>query len=93
MAGYRTTKTIPTAGRLNARFACNTEDECGLPVKVTTITSIDPIPDDCDLAIVSGLYASLSTDLRIRTVADPVYYAGKVVGCLRIGRVDKARSL
>ena len=83
-------KTIPSSGVLNVSFDVLAYDPLdGIPVRNKVRSTIDPIPEDCDVAIVSGLYASATNDQRAYSIIDPVYSLDgrTVIGCLAIGKV------
>ena len=84
--------TIPASGiRLGVTYDIRTNMPIdGIPVKNKHLIGLDPVPD-VDVAIVSGLYASATTDPRVYSVIDPVFTPDgkKVVGCLAIGKVVK----
>ena len=82
-------QTIPSSGMLSCKYDEVTDLTGPVPQKVKVLASIDPIPADVDLAIVSGLYASASSDPRVRTVIDPVFdeTGTKILGCLFVGAV------
>ena len=83
---------IPSDGMLNVHFELVEGDPInGIPTRNKVRKDIDAIPQDADIAIVSGLYASTTDDPRAYTVIDPVYDTSgkKVIGCLAIGKVVK----
>jgi len=82
--------SIPSNGMLNVKYEMVTGDPIdGIPTRIKKRVGIDPIPSECDVAIVSGLYASATDDPRAYTVIDPVFDESgkKVIGCLAIGKV------
>jgi len=90
-ADYTILHSIPSNGMLSVSFEEVIGVEAGLPCKVKRVVGFDPIPEEFDLAIVSGLYASFVDDTRVRSIIDPVFdqEGKKVVGCLFIGKVEK----
>jgi len=81
-------RTISSSGMLSLQFkevAGKPVD--GIPVRIKVMTSIDPIPEGIEVAIVSALYAAGAKDIRCYTVIDPVYTPDgrTVLGCLAIG--------
>jgi len=84
------TKTIPSSGMLNVKYELQDGEEIeGIRTRNKVRVGIDPIPDECDVAIVSGLYASATTDPRAYSIIDPVFdtEGKRVIGCLAIGKV------
>ena len=83
--------SIPSDGMLSVNFEMQDGEPInGIPVRIKKRVGIEYIPTDCDIAIVSALYASASDDKRCHTVIDPVFNVeGKtVIGCLAIGKVE-----
>lgn len=82
--------SIPSSGILSVKIEVRDAASVGgTPVRNKVVVGIDPIPDDCDIAIVSGMYASFSDDPRAYGVIDPVFDESgtRVIGCLAIGGV------
>jgi hypothetical protein len=94
--------SIPSDGMLNVQHKLTDSDPIkwvylgdgvsvtnDIPIRNKVRESIDPIPDDCDVAIVSGVYAAATDDPRAYTVIDPVYDSEgtRVIGCLAVGKV------
>jgi len=81
-------RSIPSSGMLSLQFKEVTGKSVdGIPVRIKIMTSIDPIPEGIEVAIVSALYAAGAKDMRCYTVIDPVYTPDgrTVLGCLAIG--------
>lgn len=62
----------------------------GIPIRVKNKLRIDPIPDYCDIAIVSSIYAAASDDPRAYTVIHVVFdpTGKKILGSLGIERIN-----
>ena len=87
-SGVSVARTVLKGKVLNADFEMLESDIDGIKVIDKRVISIDEIPEDCDVAIVSAMYAAASNDERIFTIMNKVFSEdGRILGCLAIGRL------
>lgn len=85
------TTIIKSSGMLSVRYqVSNGASVNGIPIRIKKKVGIDPIPSDCDVAIVSRLYATATSDKRAYSVIDTVFDPGgrRIIGALGIGKVN-----